>query len=166
VSLPFTDALLLLVDYYLARGCPCRFPRFRAVVSRDTSGVAGGAFTSDEQRMLIWAYEQRVPVVNRKALEGWGGPMHDDMYQAECGICASEVRRSSNEYAPGGWVQYLVIRRVKGLSDIGASVEHGRVFRPRPLVAAGPGMTGMQKAAQAYPFMEEELWFTWMRDLK
>jgi hypothetical protein len=30
----------------------------------------------------------------------------------------------------------------------------------------GPGMTGMNKAAQAYPFMEEEPWLEWMRALK
>jgi len=59
-----------------------------------------------------------------------------------------------------------VIRRAPGLADIGAPVEHGRVFRPRPFVAMGPGMTGMHKAAQAYPFMEEEPWFAWMRELR
>jgi hypothetical protein len=160
------DALLALIDHYLAKGCPCRYPRFRAVVSRDTSGVAGGAFTSDEQRLLIWAYEQKMKLVNRRALEGWGGPMNDQMYEAECGTCGSNVERSSNEFAPGAWAQYLVVRRLKGLIDLGANVEHGRVYRPRPLIALGPGMTGMQKAAAAYPFLEEDAWLAWMREVR
>jgi hypothetical protein len=166
VSDAFGQEVLALVGYYLAKGCPCRFPRFRAVVSRDTSGVAGGAFRSDEQMMLIWAFEQKLPLVDRRALEGWGGPMSEHVYEAECGVCGSRVERSSNEFATGAWVEYLVIRRARGLVDLGASVEHGLVFRPRPFVPMGPGMTGMNKAAQAYPFMEEEPWLEWMRALK
>lgn len=37
-----------LIAEYLAEGCPCRFPRFRATVARDTSGVAGGTFVADD----------------------------------------------------------------------------------------------------------------------
>jgi len=162
----FEQKVLVLVDYYLAEGCPCRFPRFRAIVSRDTSRVAEGAFRSDEQLSLILAFEQRVPIVNRRALEGWGGPMSDGVYEAECGVCGSGVERSSNELAPGAWVEYLVIRRAQGRVDIGAPAPQGRVFRPRPFVAMGPGMTGMPKAAQAYPFMEEEAWLAWMREVR
>jgi len=167
VSDPFYDQLLALIDDYLAKGCPCRFPRFRAVVSRDTSRVAeGGVFRSEEQLLLILAYEKMVPLVNRTALEGFGVPVRDDVYQAECGICGSGVERSNNEFAPGAWVEHLVIRRAAGVVDIGARAEPGRVFRPRPFVAMGPGMAGMQGAAQAYPFMEEEPWFAWMREGK
>ena len=163
MSDPFAQKLLDLVEEYLANGCPCRFPRFRAIVKRDTSGVAGGAFRSDEQLMLIRAFEQKVPLVNRKALEGWAGPMNDTTYEAECGVCGSWVARYANEFASGAWVDMLAIRKPKGLADIGASAEQGRIFRPRPFVPMGPGMTGMYRAAQAYPFMEEEAWLAWMR---
>jgi hypothetical protein len=166
VSGPFAQELLALIDYYLAKGCPCRFPRFRAIVKRDTSGVAGGAFRSEEQLMLIRAFEQKVPLVNRQALEGWAGPMNDTTYEAACGVCGSFVARYANEFASGAWVDMLAIRKPKGLADIGAPAEQGRIFRPRPFEPMGPGMTGMYRAAQAYPFMEEELWLEWMRALR
>ena len=166
MSGPFAQELLALVDDYLAKGCPCRFPRFRAIVKRDTSGVAGGAFRSEEQLMLIRAFEQKVPLVNRQALEAWAGPMNDATYEAACGVCGSFVARYANEFASGAWVDMLAIRKPKGLADIGAPAEQGRIFRPRPFEPMGPGMTGMYRAAQAYPFMEEELWLAWMREVK
>ena len=162
----FGQEVLALVEYYLDKGCPCRFPRFRAIAKRDTSGVAGGAFRSDEQLMLIRAFEQKVPLVNKQALEGWAGPMTDATYEAKCGVCDSFVARYANEFAPGAWVEMLAIRKPKGLADIGAPAEQGRVFRPRPFVPMGPGMTGMYRAAQAYPFMEEDQWLAWMRELR
>jgi len=166
VNEDFERKLGELVDYYLSHGCPCRFPRFRAVVSRDTSRTGGGSFTSDDQRGLIHVYEQKVPLVERGPLAGWGGPMSADMYQARCGVCGSAVSRSSNEGAPGGWVDYLVIRPAPGVTPLGAPVEHGRVYRSRPFVAAGPAMGGMQQATEASPFLEEDAWFAWMRELR
>jgi hypothetical protein len=158
------DELAQLIVGYLEVGCPCRFPRFRAVVARDTSRVAGGSFTSAEQTGLIEAFEQRVPLVDRGPLEGSGGPAQAGMYQAKCRVCGSRVARSSNELAPGGWVDYLSIRAAPDAADLGAPVEHGRVYRPCPLVAAGPGMTGMQRAAEAFPMIGRDEWLAWMRE--
>ena len=163
VSDGFDRKLGDLVDHYLSLGCPCRFPRFRAVVSRDTSRTGGGSFTSEDQRGLIRVYEQKVPLVDRGPLPGRGGPMSADMYQARCGVCGSTVSRSSGEGAPGGWVDYLVIRPAPGVTPLGAPVEQGKVFRARPFVATGPAMAGMQQATQASPFLEEDAWFAWMR---
>src|ERR1035438_448473 len=127
VSDPFFDELLALIDEYVAKACPCRFPRFRAIAKRDTSGVAGGAFRSDEQLMLIRAFEQKVPLVNKQALEGWAGPMTDGTYEAACGVCGSFLARYANEFASGAWVDMLAIRKPKGLEDIGARAEQGRI---------------------------------------
>jgi hypothetical protein len=161
-----SDELVRLVEYYLEMGCPCRFPRFRAVVSRDTSRIAGGSFTSAEQVGLIGVFEQRVPLGDRAPLEGWGGPAQDGMYQAHCTICGSLVARSSNECAPGGWVDYLSISLAPAVTDLGASFAKGRLHRPSAWVAAGPGMAGIQRASEAFPFMEAEAWFVWMRELR
>ncbi len=56
----FHAKLEQLVDHYLSLGCPCRFSRFRSVVARDTSRGCGGAFTSEEQRLLIAIFEAKV----------------------------------------------------------------------------------------------------------
>jgi hypothetical protein len=162
----FAHKLDELVDYYLSVACPCRFPRFRAVVSRDTSRKGGGSFASDDQQGLIHAYERKVPLTDKRPLQGWGGPVTADMYQATCGICGSDVQRSSNEGAPGGWVDYLVIHLAPGVQEAGAPVERGSpVYRGTPFRATGPGSTGMQQATEAFPMLDPDAWFAWMREL-
>jgi hypothetical protein len=162
----FERALEELVDFYLlARGCPCRFPRFRATVGRSTHKVAGGSFTTEDQRRLIHTYEKKVPLGEKQPLEGWGGGVLPDMYQATCTICGSLAARSSNEFANGGWIDYLQITRAKDVIDLGARVESGKLYRPRPWISPGPGMTGIQKASEAFPFLPEDEWLAWMREV-
>jgi hypothetical protein len=57
----FQTRLDTLVDEYLTIGCPCRFPRFRAITARKTVGIGGGSFTSEDQRGLILAVGQSQP---------------------------------------------------------------------------------------------------------
>jgi hypothetical protein len=106
----FHAKLEQLVDHYLSLGCPCRFSRFRSVVARDTSRGCGGAFTSEEQRLLIAIFEAKVPIADRAPLAGSGVPMTPTMYQGRCARCGGVVEHSSNEFAPGGWIDYLVIQ--------------------------------------------------------
>jgi hypothetical protein len=164
MSAAFVSWLDELVDYYLAHGCPCRFPRFRAVVGRSTHKVAGGSFTSEEQRRLIYRFEAKVPLVDKQPLEGWGGPVERDMYQAHCEKCGSLVARSSGEFANGGWIDYLSIAPASGVVDLGAPVKD-RLYRPCPWIAPGPGMAGIAGASEAFPLMPEDQWLEWMRAL-
>jgi len=151
-----------LVDEYLALACPCRFPRFRAVTIRTTHGQGGGSFTSEDQRALIRAFEAKSPVGARRALGGF--PISDGMWEASCARCGSVVSRSSQEFSPGGWIDWIKITRAPGLVDVGARVEQGRVLRCRPWIATGPDMTGVAIASRAYPFVDEDAWFAWMRE--
>ena len=160
----FRDALGALVDFYLEHGCPCLFPRFRAVVARDTSRSCGGSFTSAEQRGLIVAFEAKVPLEGHAALDSLATPLAD-MYQAKCGVCRSSVYRSSNEFAHGGWIDYLVIHPAPGIVDLGAPVAGGRLFRPCSFTAPAPGMAGIGKAAELFPSMPEDEWLAWMCEL-
>jgi hypothetical protein len=161
---PFVRVIEDLLDFYLALGCPCRFPRFRATVARSTQKVAGGSFTSEDQRRLIYIYERKVELVGKEPLEGWGGPVEKDMYQAKCGACRSRVQRSSNEFANGGWVDYLSIALTPGVMELGAFVGHP-LYRARPWISPGPGMAGIHKASEAFPLVDEEKWLLWMREL-
>jgi hypothetical protein len=158
----FQARLDALADEYLTIGCPCRFPRFRAIVARDTSGISEGSFTSEDQRGLIRAFERKVTVVEQQPLEELDR-ISPGMWRGKCGVCGSDLRRAYNEYSPGGYIDWLIIKRKPGLFDLGASVEKNRTFRCRPFVAPGPEMPGMARASRAFPFMEEDAWFEWMR---
>jgi hypothetical protein len=150
----------LILDYLQGDGCPCRFPRFRSVVKRDTSRSLGVPFKADDQTALIVAFERHAPLGERSALGPFPAPV-DGMWQARCVRCTTAIERSSNEVAPGGWVDFLVIRRAPGTSEIGAPLD--RAFRCRPLVPVGPGPHSMRGAAELYPYIDEDEWFAWLR---
>lgn len=51
----------------------------------------------------------------------------------------------------------------KNAPDLGAPLT-GKVLRSRELRPAGPGQTGMDRAAREYPMVSEDEWFAWLRD--
>ena len=147
-------ALDALIDAYLADACPCRFPRFRAVVSFDSSPRFGASYTTREQRSLIAAYDARVPVEDRAAF----GPSPEGR-QGKCAICGSRVERSSSEDG----VQFLVIRAAPGVVDVGAPVEHGQILRATDFEAVGRGSSGAGQLALVHPCVGEAAFLSWMR---
>jgi len=156
-------AIDALIDEYLAAGCPCRFPRFRSFVKMDTSKATGGSFTTPEQTWLIAAFEAKVPLVDKAPL----GPYEEvlpGMWKARCAKCGSGVARSSNEFAPGGWIDYLVFERAKGLIELGARVEKGLVLRASGFREVAPAMGGMKKAAELWPCVGAERFVEWLRE--
>ncbi len=154
-----------LIDFYLSVGCPCRFPRFRANVKRDTLGASGASFTSEDQRGLVRAFDRKAPVVEKRPVEQHA-EVSEGMWLGTCGICHADLRRVYDEFSPGGTIDCLVIRPLPTSTDLGAGIEGGRLYRCRPLVSPGPPMQGLAKAATQYPFMEEEGWLAWMRELR
>ncbi len=152
-----------LMEYALSLGCPCRFPRVRAVTARDTRNAAGGAFTSADQRELIHAFERKVPIIEKRPLEIFQ-QVREGLWLGKCGKCGALLRRAYEEFSPGGTIDWLMITRAKDVPDLGAPLVDGRVLRCRPLEAPGPGMQGMAKASQVFPFLEEDEWFAWIRE--
>ncbi len=152
----FSKALGDLVAYYRAHGCPCRFPRARAVLARDTHRVAGGSFSSVDRDWLIWHVEHGLNLADKRgAPYGW---------EARCADCGATVSKSANEFANGGWLEYLVIEPKPGVPDVGAPVgEH--VYRCKPWWAPGPNMAGEAEASKAFPLIPVDEWFRWMREL-
>ena len=150
-----------LIDEYLATACPCRYPRFRAVVSRTTHGQGGSSFTSDDQRGLVYAFEHRVPLVDKVEQQGF------QLWTAKCARCGSVVERSWYEGAPGGTIDWLVVRLAVGVADVGAPVEMRKgqriVFRCSRWIATGPDTSGMLIASRTYPFIDEDDWLAWIR---
>lgn len=49
-----------LFDHYLAHGCPCRFPRFRATVARDMKEVGAAGWDLSDIRELLEVFDRRV----------------------------------------------------------------------------------------------------------
>lgn len=152
----FEAQLEALVGGFLSDGgCPCRFPRFRATVRRDTSRACDGNFTTIEQRRLIFLYEQKVPLRDKRDVEfGW---------QAICARCGSTARYGANEFRYGGWIDYLTITKPPEVKDIGAPVG-AIVYRASGWISASGETSGMDAASRTYPLMPREDWLRWMRE--
>jgi hypothetical protein len=152
-----------LLDRYLEDACPCRFPRFRAVVARVTRGAGGGSFTSEDQRGLIRAFDRRAPIVDQRPMDGFN-VVTTGLWIGRCGRCGSTLRRSFEEGSPGGTMDLLRVFLASGMVDVGCEVNNGPVYRCRPLEALGAGMAGLGKAAQVFPLISENEWFDWMHE--
>ena len=97
----------LVTSYLEASGCPCRYPRFRTSVHRDTTGVCGDSFTTGEQRDLIELFEHHVPMRGKRQVShGW---------EAACERCGSALRYSVGERSRGDSMDYLVVTRAAGV---------------------------------------------------
>jgi hypothetical protein len=138
-----------LLDHYFALGCPCRFPRFRAVTARDDGPVG-----SMEQSMLIVNHEQKSQVTDKQTI----GPA----WRGTCARCGGSLHQWSNEVAPSSWVDHLEVE--PGLEDIGAKVD-GPTPRCMPMFAAGPGISAseVKRAEAKYPLLDMDAWLDWMR---
>jgi hypothetical protein len=150
----------LIHEYLEDGGCPCRFPRFRSAVKRDTSRSLGAPFKGEDQHALIVAFERHAPLGPRTALGGFPAAV-EGMWQAHCERCTSTAERSSSEVATGGWVDFLMILRAPGLTDLGAPID--RALRCRPLIPIGRGPHSSGAAAHLYPIVDEDAWFEWLR---
>jgi hypothetical protein len=137
---------------YLTRGCPCRFPRFRAVAKQ--WGLPPGILSSEDRDGLVGVFEANVPLVDRRTdFDGW---------EATCAKCGASVRmgRAVSSRAET-WVDYLMITAVQ--ADVGARLEQPLV-RCRPWRIVGPGSEGiMLEAGRKYPLVDETEWLAWMR---
>jgi hypothetical protein len=141
-----------LYEDYLARGCPCRFPRFRAVAKQ--WGLPSGIVSSEDRDGLVGVFEEKVPLVERRTDEGG--------WNATCAKCDASVRMGRAVSSHGETsADYLMITTAQ--PDVGARLEQPLV-RCRPWRIVGPGSEGiMVEAGRKYPFVDEADWLAWMR---
>jgi hypothetical protein len=150
-------ALEQLAAYYRAHGCACRFPRAREALARDTHEIAGGSFSSRDRDFLVWPVERSMTIVNKRdEINRWTG---------NCADCGARVERFANEYANGGWIEYLVIWPGPDATELGADVGP-HPFRCKPLWAPGPRMGGQEETEKTFPLVSENEWLDWMRELR
>lgn len=147
-----------LYAHYLAHGCPCRFPRFRAAASRDTAELGAPGFTTFEQQALVTLFDDKVGLRDRTNREAG--------HTGHCVACGSLVRRWGEERFRGAFLEHLVIEPAEGLVDVGAPL-HGPVPHAWPFYFVGPEDHGNGRplVEAAYPGLALEDWFAWMREL-
>jgi hypothetical protein len=132
------------VGKMLQDGCPCRFPRFRAMVARDTQQAGFACFTSEEQPMLIDAYVRAVPLVNGR-----------------CVRCGALAVRWAWEFGKTAFVEYMRFED-STLSDLGAPAS-SPIPRCRPFYATGFATKAQRKKVERfYPRLTETDWLSWL----
>lgn len=154
----FSGAMQELYAHYLAHGCPCRFPRFRAMAARDTKEVSAPGFTTFDHQALVTLFDDKVPI--RERVDVSAGHL------GVCVECGSTVRRWGDELFRGAFLEHLVIEPAAGLVDVGAPVT-GPLPHAWPFYFVGPEDHGSGRALveAAYPALDLDAWFAWMRAL-
>jgi hypothetical protein len=153
----FADVMTALMDHYMAHGCPCRFPRFRAHQQRDTAEIGAPGWTTWEQQGLMSLFDQRVPL-NNKNTEPLG-------HTGECALCGASIKRWGEEKFRDAWLEHMRIVPKPGVADIGAGV-HAPVPRANQFFYAGPANRDTAHLVDIhYPKVSEEDWFEYMKAL-
>jgi hypothetical protein len=156
----FAAELEALFGRLLEHGCPCRFPRFRATVSRDTREVGAPNFTTWEQQALVSMFDLRVPLRDREAR-----PVGHD---GHCALCGAAVERWGEEPFRSAWIEYLKITPAPGVEDVGAEV-HTAVPHCWPFFSAAPQEYQRNlehMVALHYPRVSRQAWLDWIGELR
>jgi hypothetical protein len=149
-----------LFDLYLAHGCPCRFPRFRAAVGRNLQEEIGDRdWNVSDAGWLLTVFDRRVPLIEDST--------EDFARRGRCKICGAEVVRS---WAPVFRDSFLERAHITpgALPDVGAVVSSilpicGRVFRAAP----GNVTRDEQERVQgAFPRLKPREWIAYMSELE
>jgi hypothetical protein len=145
-----------LFDRYLTLGCPCRFPRFRAVVEQEYTPAIGPPLAAQDQQALLHAFDERVALTEREKR-----PVG---HRGRCEKCGSLVERWYVEHFKSAWIEYMRIAVAPGVADIGAPVDTP-IPHCRPFFAAGP-RDGRDRSngtmESEHPQVTVDDWFAWL----
>jgi hypothetical protein len=145
-----------LLEHYLAHGCPCLFPRFRAHQERDGAIVGAPGWTTYEQQHLIALFDRSVPLK----------PIRGAVSAASCANCGARVERWAHEPVRDCAIEYIRFRPRPGSRDVGAPLELP-VPRLLDFYAVGPTSAGAAAAVtMQWPRRAPDDWFAWMRALR
>jgi hypothetical protein len=144
-----------LFDHYLAHGCPCRFPRFRATVGRNLKEIGAWDWGVIDILPLLTVFDRRVRLVEvtSEALCARG----------RCALCGASVVRYAIPVFRDSFLEGATITS-GSLGDLGAGVQGplpicGGVFH------AGPGPVARherERIEQAYPRFNVQDWLEFM----
>lgn len=156
---PSQSDLERLFDLYIANGCPCRFPRFRAAVGRNLHEELGDRdWNVSDAGWLLAVFDVRVPLIDETT--------EDFARRGRCKFCGAEVVRS---WAPVFRDSFLERAHIDPgtLPDVGAPVDSilpicGRIFR------AGPGNVTRdehERIQGTFPRLKPPEWIAYMGEL-
>jgi hypothetical protein len=152
------DAPDELLAFYLAHGCPCRFPRFRATCERDTAEVGAPGYTTPEQQSLVLGFEAKVPVAGRQRTRRG--------HQGTCTVCGAKIERWTEEHFRDVYFDYMRVTPAKGVPDVGEAL-HAPLPHCGPFFGAAPANRNAAHLLEiSYPKIPLEDWFAWMRELR
>ncbi len=148
-SIRLVQMLERAMKFFLEKGCPCRFPRFVALVARDVRDLGILGFASPEQQSLIALFDKLVPVKDE-----------------HCTICTSKIQRSSEEVFNTSWIERLIITKPENVNDLGEPL-HAPIPRCRDFFQAAPGAFESDRLTlhQAYPRVSEDDFYAWLTAL-
>jgi hypothetical protein len=143
-----------IIDCTLAKGCPCRFPRFRATCERSSKDAGVPGYTTWEQSLLVHLFEAKVP---RRDIQSES----QNKESGHCAICGVTYTRTSQEYFRDAWIERLHIQ--SAASDIGPDF-HTPVPHCCPFYAAGPHgrKDELMMLNLHYPQLPEAEWLAWL----
>jgi len=147
-----------LFDYYLAHGCPCRFPRFRATVGRDMKEIGAGNWDISEIAALLQIFDRRVPLVKETET--------DYSVKGRCRICNAQVHRWGAPVFRDSFIERARITRGE-LPDVGADAD-GPVPVCSSVYQAAPGnllRVERERIENAFPRLSPPLWMAYMKAL-
>ena len=145
----------LLHDYLRDGGCPCRFPRFRSTVERETD-IFGAPMMTWEQYLLITQFDADVRLESpRRIARGW---------ESTCTRCGAKVQRWGEEYFRDRWMEHMRVAPRPGGADLGAPVD-GPLPRCWPFFVVGRDDPDAKVQAEIqFPMRSVDEWLAWMRE--
>jgi len=158
VETPSIAELEGLFDHYLAHGCPCRFPRFRATVGRDLKEIGAPDWDISDVRPLLETFDRRVPLLE-SSRDAW-------VTRGTCRFCGARIVRSGAPVFRDSFIERAQI--LPGApADVGAPAG-GPVPVCGQLFPAGPGNVSKTEAERikgAYPRLNSQDWLAYLRAL-
>lgn len=157
-DMPSVSDIEGLFDHYLAHGCPCRFPRFRATVSRDLSEIGAREWGVSDVSDLLDVFDRRVGLLDTK--------QEDFALRGFCEKCGAEVIRS---WAPIFRDSFLSAAHISPgrLPDLGAEI--GPVLPVCGVIfQAGPGNATRdekERIQRSFPRLKPADWIAYMGEL-
>ena len=142
----------LMAEWLRDNGCPCRFPRFRATVERETD-IFGASMGTWEQQHLMMLFDRKLKLVEIKRVAG--------KREGRCPRCGAAIRRWEAEPRRDQIMDHMRVVPNLGIADIGAPLD-GQLPRCFSFFGVADAKT-LRDADLQYPRLSLDAWIAWMK---
>jgi len=153
------SGLKSLFDHYFAHGCPCRFPRFRATVSRDMKAIGAAEWDISDIPALLQIFDRRVELVKETET--------DYSVKGRCNLCNAQVYRWGAPLFRDSFIERARITP-GDLPDVGADADgpvpiYGSVYQAAP---GSVTRVERERIEDSFPRLSLPLWLEYMKALR